>query len=634
MELRRRQVHLDFHTSEKIGGVGRNFDPERFARAFLDAHVDSVTLFSRCHHGWLYHDSDKFPELKHPGLERDLLAEQIEALHRVGIRAPVYITVGWDERAAREHPEWREVHQDGRPVGAAPLEPGWRKLDMLSPYIDFVAEQTAEVIERFGSELDGLWFDIIFVTGAHSVHCMREYDRLGLDPAREPDVKVMKRHAVRTYLDRMADVIPEGIPVFHNSGHVGPGIRPNLARYSHLELESLPTGGWGYAHFPVVARYARTLGKPFLGMTGKFSETWGHFQSYKPEAALEFECLSAVALGGACSVGDQLPPDGVPDARTYELIGKVYGEVARREPWTVGATAVREIAVLNVEGKKGAHERLDPTMIGALRALVELGYEFDFVSDDADLSGYGLLVLPDKATVEEGWVSDFVAGGGAVLATGESFVDAPWFPAVDQGPLPHASDYRMEPGGPVVMYERGRSVTPRLGAEVGATVGAPYFDRAWDHFCSHAHAPFEEESGEPAVVRLGRVTYLAHPIFETYGEHSMILHRDMIAAEIERLLPERLVETPGAPRSLQTSLTLHEGRHVLHLMHYVPERRGLRFDVVEDRLPLYDIEVRLRVPGESATWEPEGLTLSCERQGDTLVVHVPKLVGHGMIVVK
>ena len=31
---------------------------------------------------------------------------------------------------------------------------------------------------------------------------------------------------------------------------------------THLELESLPTGGWGYDHFPLSARYAQTLGMP------------------------------------------------------------------------------------------------------------------------------------------------------------------------------------------------------------------------------------------------------------------------------------------------------------------------------------------------------------------------------------
>ncbi len=52
-ELRFRQVHLDFHTSEHIAGVADDFDAEAFADTLAKAHVDSVTCFARCHHGWI-----------------------------------------------------------------------------------------------------------------------------------------------------------------------------------------------------------------------------------------------------------------------------------------------------------------------------------------------------------------------------------------------------------------------------------------------------------------------------------------------------------------------------------------------------------------------------------------------------
>jgi hypothetical protein len=44
------------------------------------------------------------------------------------------------------------------------------------------------------------------------------------------------------------------MPVFHNSGHISPDARDIVAYDSHLELESLPTGGWGYDHFPMFRR--------------------------------------------------------------------------------------------------------------------------------------------------------------------------------------------------------------------------------------------------------------------------------------------------------------------------------------------------------------------------------------------
>ncbi len=57
MDLRYRQVHLDFHTSPDIEGVAADFDPEEFVQALLKAEVNSITCFARCHHGMLYYDS-------------------------------------------------------------------------------------------------------------------------------------------------------------------------------------------------------------------------------------------------------------------------------------------------------------------------------------------------------------------------------------------------------------------------------------------------------------------------------------------------------------------------------------------------------------------------------------------------
>ena len=77
-KLRFRQIHLDFHTSERIAGIGSRFDADAFADTLARAHVDSVTCFGRCHHGWLYYDTDQFAERRHPNLTSNLLKEQIE----------------------------------------------------------------------------------------------------------------------------------------------------------------------------------------------------------------------------------------------------------------------------------------------------------------------------------------------------------------------------------------------------------------------------------------------------------------------------------------------------------------------------------------------------------------------------
>ena len=77
-----RHVHLDFHTSPFIDDVGAEFDAAEFAQTFKDAHVNSVNVFAKCHHGMSYYPTKI--GIQHPALAgRDMLGEQIEALHRV-----------------------------------------------------------------------------------------------------------------------------------------------------------------------------------------------------------------------------------------------------------------------------------------------------------------------------------------------------------------------------------------------------------------------------------------------------------------------------------------------------------------------------------------------------------------------
>ena len=93
-----RQVHLDFHTSEKIPGIGSRFSKENFQKALKTGHVNSITVFAKCHHGWAYHPTQA--NQMHPHLDFDLLGAQIAAAHEIGVKTPVYLSAGLDEKIA------------------------------------------------------------------------------------------------------------------------------------------------------------------------------------------------------------------------------------------------------------------------------------------------------------------------------------------------------------------------------------------------------------------------------------------------------------------------------------------------------------------------------------------------------
>jgi hypothetical protein len=647
-----RQVHLDFHTSEQIPGVGSRFDGEQFAETLKAAHVNSITCFSRCHHGMIYHET-RFAEAKHPHLTCNLLAEQIAACHSAGIRVPIYITVGWDELQSRLHPEWLQRTVEGRAQGATPLEPGWHKLCLNSPYVEFVWAQTEEVLQAF--DVDGIFFDIVWQRPCCCANCLAGMVADGLDPAREADVSVYARAVEERFKRRFTKAVRELNPectIFYNAGHVGPDVRSTLATYSHLELESLPSGGWGYMHFPLTQRFARNLQVPTLGMTGKFHKSWGDFNSLKNAAALEYECFMMLAEGACCSVGDQLHPTGELDAATYALIGGVYAQVEAKEAWCEGAESMAEIAIFTPEAIGRNDGRVDPAAAGALRMLQEAHLPCDVIDAENDWSRYALLILPDKIRLDEKLrekTRRYLQGGGALILSHESGLDTEEdrYPLTEFGVdaagiadyapdfvLPRAALAEGIPSTAHVLYERGRNLRPRGDAEALADLWHPYFERTWQHFCSHSHTPVDRPSDWPGAVQNGRVITFAHPIFGMYTRHGARVYRQLVVNAIARLMPEPVLKT-DAPTTAQVTLTRQpaENRRIVHLLHYLPQRRHGGFDTLEDVIPLHNVTIAVRgdAPRE-AYLAPSREPLTVSVADGYARVTVPEVTGHAMVV--
>ena len=159
-KLRFRQVHLDFHTSPDIPGIGERFDKKQWQERLKAAHVDSITCFSLCHHGMSYHPTKV--GMMHPNLKFDLLRAQMDASKEIDVNVPVYLTAGINNYVAENHPEWREVNADGMYAGwvASPLKPGFHSLCFNTSYLDYLCEHIVETVTLF-PEADGIFLDII-----------------------------------------------------------------------------------------------------------------------------------------------------------------------------------------------------------------------------------------------------------------------------------------------------------------------------------------------------------------------------------------------------------------------------------------------------------------------------------------
>jgi hypothetical protein len=74
-------------------------------------------------------------------------------------------------------------------------------------------------------------------------------------------------------------------------------------------------------------------------------------------------------------------------------------------------------------------------------------------------------------------------------------------------------------------------------------------------------------------------------------------------------------------------------RNVLHLLHYIPERRGTDFDIVEDIIPLYNVNVSVKpsMPVSRVMLVPQMKNLSFRKNGDRIDITVPEISGHQMV---
>ncbi len=667
MSIPYRQIHLDFHTSEKIPGIGSAWDKAHWQATLKRGHVNGINVFAVCHHGWSYYNTAV--GFRHPGLAEgfDLTRAQLDACHEAGIHTQVYLTVGVSNRVAGEHPEWRAINEHGGYYGWSqrPTSPGFHMLCFNTPYLDYVCDEVRE-LGRLFPDTDGLWLDIISKPLCQCPWCMRSMTRLGLDPLNEADKAAHADLVLQTYYKRTLAALRDVHPTMlmtQNSGHVTRGDRRFLEHVTHLELESLPTWGWGYDHFPMGAKYAQTTGLEFLGMTGKFHTTWGEFGGFKHPNALRYECAAMLAYGGKCCVGDQLHPDGTLDESTYAIIGEAYAEVEAKEPWCTGSRNVADVGLLSAVALDPAHKTGEESDTGATRVLLEGHLLFDMLDAEMDLSGYKLLIVPDEGRIDavlKAKLEGFLAAGGKVLFTGRSLLDEQGRPLFDVGaevagesefsldyilPLPELRPAFVQ--SPMIEYNR----YPRLRVTDGTSLGdviEPYFERAWNHFCSHQHAPPRREAtGFACGVEKGGCMWLPMDAFLAYRKWGQVANKQFLLACIRRLLGESIGLHATLPSTARVTLTEQPGqkRHVLHLLHAnLVQRGGLHhthrepmiMEVIEDLTPCCDVAVAVRLdkPVRRVALEPQGVEIPFRDVDGRVAFELDRFTCHQMVVLE
>ncbi len=636
-------VHLDFHTSPDIEGIGAHFNKEEFAKALKDAHVDLITVFAKCHHGYSYYPTKV--GTVHPHLKFDLLKAQIEACHSVGITAPIYITMGWSKKDADEHPEWHHIDfwskqpiYFGSKPGDDPNEPiydcTWTTLCPVGEYKDYLIEITKEICESYDVS-DGVFYDICFMKDACICDaCIKGMKEQGLNPESYDDARRYYKEQRIQLMKDLTEIVHSYSPnatVFYNGG--ADMNRPEYHPYqTHYELEDLPTAWGGYDLMPPRAKYFERYGKLFLGMTGKFHHSWGEFGGFKNKEALKYELADMASIGASMSVGDHLHPCGRLDESTYNIIGYAFNYIDEIKEYTENTKAYTDLAIWS------SHTESD---LGCSKLLQIMHLEYDIIdSANEDLSKYKCIILPDYVKLSESEKAELVKfknNGGKLIVSYKSGFDELGIKMLCESTCDQ--DYIKcdleDVTTPFLAYSHAYKV--KAVGEVLACVYEPYFNRTRSHFCGHKNTPNKLEAEDyPALVKRDNVLYFAHPIFEAYNKSGNYVLECYAKKGIEAIYDKAIkVENFYSCGRVRMRRSEKDSFYALHLLYAPPINRG-NVCVLEDFPRVDGINVTLKVENtiKSVVSIPDNECIKFTQKGNEISFTVNNLKTHKLIALK
>ena len=657
-----RQVHLDFHTSEFIPGIGEKFDKKQFQEALKVGHVNQINIFSKCHHSWSYYPTKIGHQ--HPNLKFDLLGAQIEACHEIGVKCPIYYSVGWSASEAKNHPEWISRRKDGQSQAllydlnakGTDLKPEnawiWMCPAAGGPYNEFIKKQVEEICQNY--KVDGFWFDIYHVAdmGCYCDACVHRMLAEGIDMTDHNAVVRSTALAVKKHQTELRTIItkyhPEATAYFNATSHVrnrGSFKERLFDLNTQQELEDLPTTWGGYDKLPLEAKYHLQERNAIVAMSGKFHKSWGEFGGFKHADAIKYEAAAMISNGAACNFGDQLHPSGEMDMETYRNIGKAYEYIEKIEKYGLGGRPVSKLGVWLTLNTKAD--------FGTVNILLETHKDF-ILANEKNLDQLELLILPSQSTLsveQANKINEWVKSGGKLIVFGEGGLDKEGKQFIINvgadyiGPSEFQFDFTVvKPeltkdvvSTPFLNYEAALRVKPTTGIMLAA-VREPYFNRTYEKYSGHRATPYLlKDSKYPAIVQNGNVIFFSHKLDQMYYTSAVRLHRQLVENAIDRLYQKPMLAVKNLPSCGRVSFLKQEkeNRYVAHLL-YAPALQRGDVMVIEDFLPVPGVEIEVDIPEKvkKVYQIPDGKKLEFSRKGNKLIIKVPTFTMHTAIVFK
>lgn len=445
-----KRVLIDNHLGPYGAHTLAQVDPAAQMAALADIGTDSVLLQAKCHWGHAYYDTAAGK--RHPALDFDLIAAQIDAAHESDVVPALYYSVRWDEHAYRNHPEWRSHDAEGNP------QPGphtrWRWLCLNSPYRDYTYTMLDELLANYS--FARLFLDIVhYRMLCYCEHCQDSWQNYFNEPF--PDAPAPPA-AARSHGGRRWDArgrrprhtAEQRARLFEFGNHVVDtylaGVKERI-QASGKDVSLVHNAYWPYTHDDILFGESDASGTNFFqpaqqtyrlralakGRPVVIAFCWDRVMyAGVSESHLTFQAASALAAGA-----DATLIWGAPDTRTgffgepvlnkvattFEKIGPLAEERAK-------ATAYAEVGLLFSEkqvalGNVPVVSGFSRDTAGAYKYLAEQHFSFRLVCDDVlepeDLSSLRALIIAHPGDLRPesiGIVREFAENGGRVLVTG------------------------------------------------------------------------------------------------------------------------------------------------------------------------------------------------------------------------
>jgi hypothetical protein len=683
-----------FYTSQHY----EDWDPRIFERydirdflqrvEALDAEV--IYCSARTHNGHWFADVGWGG--MHRGLKGvDQLRAFLDHFHARGKLVAAYFSTVYDKQLYDEHPEWRQVDPDGRPVAAD--EGSWGKILCLnSPYKQHLVAMLTRLIETH--DIDGIFLDMTFfhANPCYCDNCTQLFRaRYGAAPPHQEDWDdPLFRQFLQFRLDTNHLFVRD---VCHAIKRANPdlflGVQHQVLRGGAISGQTIALGregdyiysdiyfGGGYLHMSVCANIARAISRqtPEIGIMTR-PGTHADAPNMKSLDHLRSEAFTVIANGGTVMFFDIMFPDGTVQQPMWDRVGRVLEEIRECEPW-LGGTPVKSVAVLYSErsriwyGRDDRVNRYDNHLFGACRALIEEHIPYDIIVDlDADtLAGYQVLVVPNAACLsadEVGVIRDFVRGGGGLVCTGKTSL---WNERGEPCPDYQLRDvlgvsYVSDTGQYSKVYSRfdvDASIARRLpadgfitgrgplakveleGAEAVAHIVLPLAEPSADRFVNIMANPPAVPSRWPACTLStfgkGRAVYFAGGIDRDYIDLSFPELKWVLSDAVRVAADVPLQVELTAPASVELAAFERDdgSQLVVHLVNCQPEvgrELAQSRHVIQEIIPVHDLELTARVdrPVRSVHLQPANTPLTYKQDGDEVKVHMDRLDCHGLVV--